>query len=92
MTEPRPDTTVEDRITLAFRLATARAPAANELRLLYRTFSTELDSYRSDSQAALKLLGVGESKRDERLDSAELAAWTIVASVILNLDETVTKN
>ena len=42
-------------------------------------------------QAALKLLSVGESPRDEKLDAAELAAWTMVASVILNLDETVTK-
>ena len=36
-------------------------------------------------------LAVGESPRDEELDPAELAAWTMVASVILNLDETVTK-
>ena len=41
--------------------------------------------------AALALLAVGESGRDERLPAMELAAWTIVASVILNLDETVTK-
>jgi hypothetical protein len=42
--------------------------------------------------AALKLLTVGESRRDDRLPAEELAAYTIVASVILNLDETVTKN
>ena len=41
--------------------------------------------------SAVKLLGVGESPRDRRLDPAELAAWTTVASVILNLDETITK-
>jgi hypothetical protein len=34
---------------------------------------------------------VGESARDKRLDASELAAWTTVASVILNLDETITK-
>ena len=50
-----------------------------------------LTSFRRDRQAALKLLGVGESPRDERLDVAELAAWTTVASAILNLDETITK-
>jgi hypothetical protein len=37
------------------------------------------------------LLGVGEASRDDQLDAAELAAWTMVASVILNLDETLTK-
>jgi hypothetical protein len=47
--------------------------------------------YCKDGRAALKLLSVGESQRDEKLDVAELAAWTTVASVILNLDETVTK-
>jgi hypothetical protein len=36
-------------------------------------------------------LRVGESKADDRLDQAELAAWTMVASAILNLDETITK-
>ena len=41
--------------------------------------------------AAAKLLAVGESPRDKRLDPRELAAWTTVANVILNLDETITK-
>ena len=39
----------------------------------------------------MRLIDVGESSRDSRLDPAELAAWTTVASVILNLDETITK-
>jgi hypothetical protein len=46
---------------------------------------------RKDRQAALKLLAVGESKRDEKLDIAELASWTVIASVLLNLDEAVTR-
>ena len=44
-----------------------------------------------DPDAAQKLLAVGEAPRNEKLDPAELAAWTMVASMILNLDETVTK-
>ena len=47
--------------------------------------------FRADEPTALKLLSVGESPRNEQLPPAELAAWSIVASVILNLDETVTK-
>ena len=50
-----------------------------------------LTAFRRDRPSAVKLLSVGESPRDMTLDAAELAAWTTVASVILNLDETITK-
>jgi hypothetical protein len=60
--------------------------------LLRQLFQQQLAAYRDDPDAALKLLRVGEAPRDESLDVPELAAWTMVASTILNLDETVTKN
>jgi hypothetical protein len=47
--------------------------------------------YRREPAEARKLLGVGEAKADQQMDAAELAGWTIVASVVLNLDETITK-
>jgi hypothetical protein len=50
-----------------------------------------LGEFRADAEAAKQLLAVGESKRDEALDPAEHAAWTMVANLILNLDETITK-
>ena len=53
--------------------------------------AARLASFRRDRNAAVKLISVGESPRDVRLDVAELAAWTTVASVIFNLDETLTK-
>jgi hypothetical protein len=81
----------EQRITLAFRLATARRPKPGEIRVLGSIFVKEWQAYQKNGQAALKLLRVGESKRNENLDAAELAAWTTVVSMILNLDETVTK-
>jgi hypothetical protein len=83
--------TPEGRITLAFRLATARTPSEKEIAVVKRVYAAQLASYRKDPAAALKLLGVGESKRDEKLDAAELAAWAAVAGVILNLDETITR-
>jgi hypothetical protein len=83
--------TPEERIALAFRLATAHRPNAAEAAVLVRVFEAQRTVYRKDRQAALKLLRVGESPRNEKLDVAELAAWTTVASVILNLDETVTR-
>jgi hypothetical protein len=83
--------TRDDRINLGFRLATARPPTPDELNLLRRLFDRQMAVYRANGQAAAKLISVGESPRDEKLDAAELAAWTMVANVILNLDETVTK-
>jgi mono/diheme cytochrome c family protein len=89
MTEAK---TSEERITVAFRLSTARKPNRREIAVLRAIFDAQLAEYRKDAKKALKLLAAGEAKRDEKLDAAELAAWTIVASAILNLDETVTKN
>jgi hypothetical protein len=79
------------RITYAFRLATARAPSKDEIKVLRRLLDGRLNAYRRDRQGALKLLAVGEFPRNPGLDVAELAAYTTVTSVILNLDETVTK-
>jgi hypothetical protein len=80
------------RIELAFRLATARPPRPAERAVLRTLFEEQRAAFRDDARAALELLRVGESPREESLDVPELAAWTIVASTILNLDETVTKN
>jgi hypothetical protein len=79
------------RIELAFQLALARPPAKRELAVLLRIAQEQITVYRSDHDSAAQLLGVGEAARNHGLDSAELAAWTIVANVILNLDETITK-
>jgi hypothetical protein len=83
--------TPEGRIALAFRLATARRPDAEELRLLLDGYHAHLAHYRAEPAAARALVRAGEAKPDESLDSAELAATTVVAGVILNLDETITK-
>src|SRR5262249_47828699 len=82
---------VSGRIVYVFRLALARKPSTQEAQVLCDLLSQQLVNYRNDRKAAGELLGVGESKADDNLDQAELAAWTIVASAILNLDETITK-
>jgi len=79
------------RINFAFRLATARRPKAKERQVLRDLAERETAEYRRNPEAASNLLHVGESRFDARLDPGELAAWTTVASVILNLDETITK-
>jgi hypothetical protein len=79
------------RIAYAFRLATARAPKTQELQVLRDLAEKELSVYKRDPDAARKLLAVGESAVDSKLDPGEFAAWMTVSSAILNLDETVTK-
>jgi hypothetical protein len=79
------------RIVHGFRLTTARRPLAKEVRVLQDFAKQQLASYKQDPEASLKLLAVGESPYRKQIDPAELAAWTMVASTILNLDEAITK-
>ena len=80
------------RIGFAFETATSRSIRNNERTVLLKLFNRQYNRYRKDKDAALKLLGVGESPRNPKLNTAELAAWTAVAGTILNLDETITKS
>jgi hypothetical protein len=83
--------TVESRIAYAFRLATARQPGKDEIKILRDVLLKQLAEFHTDQAAAEKLLSVGSFKPNTGLDRSELAAWTTIASMILNLDETVTK-
>jgi hypothetical protein len=82
---------VNGRLGFAFRLATARKPSARELAVLRELLAQQRANYRQDAKTAESLLRIGESPQDAKLDATELAAWTMVASAILNLDETITK-
>jgi hypothetical protein len=79
------------RISRAFRLALARAPTDDELTILGGSLVRNLRKFRADAEAAEKLLSVGDAPRDKTFDAGELAAYTAVANLILNLDEVVTK-
>ena len=81
----------EDRLALAFRLLTARRPTEKERKILLGSLQHHLATFGDAPEAAVKLLGEGEFPRDEGLDPGELAAYTTVVSLILNLDETITK-
>ena len=83
--------TVEDRAAYAFRLVLARKPRKAELDHLVELYSENLRSVPPRPGRRR-----GHGRRSARLppadaDKAELAAWTVVANVLLNLDETVTK-
>jgi hypothetical protein len=83
--------TPETRLDYGFRLATAREPAPREIAVLRDTLNTELVDYKQHEDRAQALLKNGESPVNPKLNKSELAAWTTVASMILNLDETITK-
>ena len=79
------------RIQYGFRLATARVPSAEELQILRDLEERAQADFSKKPTEAAKLLHVGESAYNKGLTPVELAAWTTVASAILNLDETITK-
>jgi hypothetical protein len=82
----------EARAAYLFRLAAARRPDSQELSELLALYRENLQRYGQDVEAAKKLIAVGESKPDASLNPAEVAAWTMVANLVLNLDEVVCKN
>ena len=79
------------RLDYGFRLATARAPQPRELAVLRETLNAELLDYKRHEDRAQALLKNGEAPVSPTLEKSELAAWTTVASMLLNLDETITK-
>lgn len=81
---------LDEQIRHAFRLCLARAPDDAELGVLRRLHAAQLAAARSDPAAAKVLAAQGGRESTERLD--ELVAWYAVASALLNLDETITKN
>jgi len=69
----------------------ARRMSSQERAVVRRLLDKSLTAYQKDPRAAEALIGVGESKPDKAFPAAELAAWTLVASEIMNLDESLTK-
>jgi hypothetical protein len=84
-------TRTEDRIQLAFRLALTRPASTAEVKLLAKLFTQHLEQYQQDRKSAEALLRIGERPMTPGLDVTELAAWTSVTRVILNLHETITR-
>lgn len=79
------------RIERGFRLALGRTPTEAESRVLLELLGAQRQSFAADPGRARSFLNVGESTQAFG-DPTELAAWTVVASTLLNLDETITKN
>ncbi|WP_348263228.1 DUF1553 domain-containing protein [Telmatobacter sp. DSM 110680] len=81
----------EKRIELMSEILLARDPDPRMLSVLKGSLDKMQKHYAADPKAASALIGAGEKKSDASIPAPELAAWTMVASEMLNLDETVTK-
>ena len=79
------------RIDAMSRRVVGRPPTPAEAEVLATLLATYVDEYEADLDDAESLLGVGESAWDGQADPRELAAYTGLASVLLNLDEAITK-
>ncbi len=82
----------EDRLRFAFKRALSRNPTEAEMRVLSTALQKEWKRYESNPEAAKTVVSSGEFPRDERFSSVEHAAWTQIASLILNLSEAITRN
>jgi hypothetical protein len=84
--------TPDDRLAYGFQLVTARQPLATERQVLKEAYEKQLAKFGANQEAARQAITYGESKPMAELNPAELAAYTLVGSLLLNLDETLTRN
>lgn len=81
-----------ERITWLFRVVLARPPSADEHKTVADFLERSRTRYATDLESAKKAIAHGESPVPAELSPVELASWTLVSNMMLNLDETVTRN
>lgn len=80
-----------ERVTFAFRTVLARPPTAQELARLLALHDQQAANYAASPAAAHELIASAAVESTNGLDERPLAAWTVVCNVLLNLDESLTK-
>jgi hypothetical protein len=83
--------TPEQRIAWAFQRVTCRPPRTQEMAVLTAGLEKRLARFQQEPDAAVQLVAIGAAKADPKLNPSELAAYTLTANVLLNLDEAVTR-
>jgi hypothetical protein len=84
--------TAEERVTYLYRIVLARRPTADETRIVLAGLAKQLALYQADPDRAKLLVHTGESPVRGVAPLDETAAWTMVANLILNTDETLNRN
>jgi hypothetical protein len=80
-----------ERLRWGWRQLTARYPSKYELTVLQKMLAASREKYKTDIESARELIAFGESVASNEFGSEELAAFTIVANLILNLDEVINR-
>jgi hypothetical protein len=80
------------RIDFIFRSVVSRLPSTEEKKIIARFFKRQFEKYQGAPEEAIKAISFGESEPAKDLDSSELAAWSLVANLILNMDEAIVRN
>ena len=88
MKEGGPDNAA--KLRFAWRTALGRIPTEKETAILAKTLDAQLLTYNQDKTAAAALVKIGDLPKPEGINESELAAWTALGNVLLNLNETIT--
>ncbi len=80
------------RLEFLYRTVLSRKPTADEIRIVTSALQTQLEMFAADATAATKAIHVGESEPKKVAADLATAAWTMIANLILNLDESVMRN
>jgi len=89
LAEEKPD---RERLAALYVRTTGRKAAAEALAPLEKGLARFRERYAADEEGAKQLVALGMAPRPEKLDTRELAAWTMIASTLLNLDATLCRN
>ncbi len=81
-----------ERILWAWQTVLGRRPSSDEVHVVESTLQTHTERFRNDIAATKELIGYGESKADDSIAPPELAAYTMIANLLLNLDEAICRN
>jgi len=84
--------TPAERIDFAFRALLSRSPTAEEMTIVKEVLAAHMARYIKTPADAKKLIAIGETKPNASMKPGELAAYTMIATLLLNLDETLTRN
>ena len=79
------------RLTLMFELTTGRKPSEREWKVLQQSLDYHRQNFSQRDDEIARLMAIGEARPTPALNSAEVAAYTAIANLVLNLDEVITK-
>ena len=79
------------RFQFAFQVATSRMPSSEEIDILHNRLASLRETYSNDVAAAKEITSIGEYRINPKLDLTDHASYSVLSSLLLNLDETITR-